>query len=253
MSSRTAQLIATQDGPWAQLRTGTVVEASGGTAVVLVGATTFEASIIIPFGVADPGSAVPAPGTLVMVGRQDSSWAVIGQILGASGNLVANGSFEDSGPGTFPVGWELYEITGTAGVVVVSDVTPVAGTNAVEVETASASSTSYLYSNPIEVTAGDTVQISAFVSGAYEEDAPQTADASLYALWFAQDTDLYPTTASADTLVDSAADVPQALPWTPLSGSVTAPVTGYLRAALFSSITDTQSLIWDFVVVRRFA
>jgi hypothetical protein len=251
MSSRTAQQIATQGGPWAQLRTGTVVEASGGTAIVVVGATTFPASIIVPFGVTNPGAAVPAPGALVLVGRQDASWAVLGQILGASGNLIENGSFEGSPPGTAPAGWTLYNVTGTAAAVVVDDVSPVAGSQAVSIGTASASSTSFLYSNPIAVNAGNTVQISAFASGRYEDGDPQTADASLYALWFLNDTDLYPTTSSPDTLVATATDLPQAPPWTPLSGSVVAPVSGFFRAALFTSITTDQSVLWDFAVGRR--
>lgn len=252
MSSRTAAMLAAQDGPWAQLRTGTVAQASGGTAIVVVGATSFEASVIVPFGVTDPGSAVPSVGALVMVGRQDSSWAVLGQVLGASGNLIVNGSFEDTIPGTFPDPWTLYQLTGTSGAVVVNDVTPVAGANAVAIESASASATSYLYSNPIPVTAGDTVQFSAFVGGVYDDAATPTADASLYALWFANDTDLYPTTSSPDTLLDSVTDVPAAPPWTPMSGSVIAPVSGYVRAALFSSLTSDQVLVWDFAVARRF-
>lgn len=251
MSSRTAMLIAAQDGPWAQLRTGTVVQASGGTAVVVVGAAAFEASIIVPFGVTDPGSAVPAEGTLVMVGRQDSTWAVLGRVLGVSGNLVVNGSFELSGPGTDPEGWTLRALTGTAGASVVGDVSPVAGTNAVAITTVSASSTSYLYSNPIPVTAGDTFQVSGFAGADYEDTATPTADASLYALWFANDTDLYPTTSSPDTLIDSATDIPAAPPWTPLSGTVTAPVSGFMRVALFSSIASDQTLLWDFIVARR--
>lgn len=251
MSSRTAMLIAAQDGPWAQLRTGTVVQASGGTAVVVVGATSFEASIIVPFGVADPGSAVPAEGTLVMVGRQDSSWAVLGRVLGVSGNLVFNGSFELSGPGTDPEGWTLYAITGSAGAAVVGDVSPVAGTNAVAVTTVSATSTSYLYSNPIPVSAGDTFQVAGFAGGAYDDTATPTADASLYALWFANETDLYPTTSSPNLLIDAATDLPAAPPWTPLSGSVVAPVSGFMRVALFSSIAADQSVLWDFIVARR--
>ena len=250
MSSRTATILAAQDGPWAQLRTGTVIEASGGTAVVLVGATEFEASIIVPFGVADPGAAVPAPGDLVMVGRQDASWAVLGAVLGASGNLIENGSFEESDPGTVPSGWTFYLITGTGEAVVVAEPS-VAGTNAVSVTTSSASATSYLYSSPIEVRAGDRIQVSAFVGAVYDDAATPTADAALYALWFASETDTYPTTSSPNTLVDSATDVPAVTPWTPLSGVVTAPVTGYLRLALYSSLTADQELIWDFAVARR--
>lgn len=252
MSSRTASTIAAQGGPWAQLRTGTIESASGGTAVVVVGAASFEASIIVPFGIDNPGAAVPAPGTLVMVGRQDSSWAVLGSILGASGNLIENGSFEASIPESFPEGWTLFNITGVNSAVVAADISPVSGSNAAAITTTSNPGASYLYSSPVAVNAGDVLQLSAFAGADYEEGTAITADASIYALWFATDTDTYPTTSSADTLVDSANDIPQVPPWTPLSGSVTAPVTGYMRLALRSDITGDQTMYWDFAVVRRF-
>lgn len=252
MSSRTATILATQDGPWAQLRTGTIERASGGTAVVVVGASSFEASIIVPFGIDDPGSAVPAPGTLVMVGRQDSSWAVLGSILGASGNLIENGSFEDSLPGTFPASWTLYDITGTSSAEVVNSVGTVAGDNAVYITTASVMASSFLYSSAVPVTDGDVLQLSAFAGADYEDTSPVTADAELYALWTAEETDVYPIRSAPDTLVDAASDIPQVPPWTPLSGTVTAPVTGYMRLALRSHITSDQAMYWDFAVVRRF-
>lgn len=243
--------IAAQDGPWAQLRTGTVVQASGGTAVVVVGATSFEASIIVPFGVSDPGSSVPAEGTLVMVGRQDSSWAVLGRVLGVSGNLVYNGSFELSGPGSDPDGWTLYAILGTADAGVVGGISTVAGTNAVEVSTVSLASESFLYSAPIPVSTGDTFQISGFVGGVYDDTSAPTADAALFALWFANEGDLYPTVSSPNTLVDSDTGIAALPPWTPLSGTVTAPVDGFMRVALNSEIAADQALLWDFIVARK--
>lgn len=241
--------LAAQGGPWAQLRTGTVARATGGTALVVVGAAAFEAAIIVPFGVTDPGAFVPAEGALVLVGQQESSWAVLGQVLGASGNLIINGSFEETIPGSFPDPWTLYSVSGSASVSVVSDVTPVAGSNSALVESSDAS-VSLLYSNPIAVTAGNTVQFSAFATGVYDEGAAHTADAALLALWFSDDANLYPTTSSPDTLLDSAADIPSTPVWTPLSGSVTAPVTGYVRCALRSTLTGDQAMAWEFAVGR---
>lgn len=251
MSSRTAMMLAAQDGPWAQLRTGTVVQASGGTAVVVVGATTFEASIIAPFGIADPGSAVPPAGALVMVGRQDSSWAVLGAVLGASGNLVPNGSFEDSPPGSEPLGWTLYALTGTGEATVTDEQAPVAGAHTVLVTTVSVNAHLYLYSGPIPVVEGDVLQLSVFASAVYEDGAPETSDVDLYALWFATDTDLYPDVSHPATQVDSVANLPAAPLWTPLSGTITAPVSGFLRVALRSDINVDQATLWDFAVARR--
>ncbi len=253
MTNLSSVTLAAKDGPWAQIRTGTIVSASGATAVVLVGATSFEASVLVPFGTADPTAATPLPGTLVAVARQDSSWIVLGQILGASGNLILNGSFEDSPAGEPPVDWILYEIANTSAVVVTTDTTPVAGSNVAAVSTVSAvAATSFLYSSPVQVAAGETMQLSAFVGAQYDETVAETADSALYALWFANDTNLYPTTSSADTLVASVTDVVPSPPWSPMSGQVVAPVTGFMRLGLRSSITEGQTLLYDFASVRRF-
>lgn len=251
MTNTSAVTVAAKNGPWAQLRTGTIAQASGGTAVVVVGAASFEASILVPFGVIDPGAAVPPPGALVMVGRQDASWCVLGQILGTSGNLIENGSFEDSEDGSFPVGWQFTNVTGTSAVVVINDPNPVAGLNVAQVSTSDAAASSYLYSSPVDVLAGDVLQVAAFAGGRYDEGAAETADGQLYALWFANSTNLYPTTSSADTLIETGTDLPEVPPWTSLSGSVTAPVSGVMRLALRSSISSDQRVIWDFATVRK--
>lgn len=250
MSSTSAMTIASQGGPWAQIRTGTIVEASGASAVVLVGASTFTASIVAPFGI--PAPAAPAVGTLVAVGRQDSSWIVFGSVLGVSGNLILNGSFENSPPGSFPESWTLYDVTNTSSATVGGIPAPVAGTNVVVVEAVTAPGTSILYSSPVAVNAGERYQLSVFVGADYDPAAAMTADATLLALWFAAPTDAYPTTSSADTTVATATDVIASPPWTPLSGQVTAPVTGFLRLGLRSVVDVNQSLLYDFAVVRKF-
>lgn len=252
MTNTSAVTLAAQDGPWAQIRTGTVLEASGGAAIVIVGATAFTASITVPFGVADTSAAVPVPGTLVTVARQDSSWTILGQVFGVSGNLIANGSFEDSLAGDFPDGWLFANITGSSTVMVLEDPNAVGGGQVASVSTEDVvAATSYLYSSPVSVSAGDVMQLSAFVGAVYLEGTPETADADLYALWFADDADLYPTTSSADTLIASAPNVIPHPPWTPLSGQVVAPVSGIMRLALRSSIVAGQSLVYDFAIVRQ--
>lgn len=250
MSASSALILAAQDGPWAQIRTGTVVEASGSSAVVLVGASTFTASVVVPFGNATPEA--PAVGTLVAVGRQDSSWIVFGSILGASGNLILNGSFEDSPAGAAPSDWTLANVTNTASATVEEVASPVAGANVLVVAPVTNPSTSIVYSSPVAVETGEVFQLSAFAGGSYDPVVAQTADASLLALWFANATDTYPTTSSPDTTVASATDVLESPPWTPLSGSVTAPVTGFMRVGLRSVVDSAQSMQWDFVTARQF-
>lgn len=251
MSRGSAVTLAAQDGPWAQLRTGIVVESSGVNAVVLIGASTFTASVVVPFGISDPGDSIPVVGSLVAVGRQDSSWTIFGTILGASGNLIENGSFEESLPGTFPSGWSLYDVSGTSAAAVQAIGSPVTGSNVVSVDAITAPATSILYSSPVEVTAGETLNLSVFAGAEYDLLTPQTADASLVALWFASDTDAYPTTSSPDTTVATATDVIPSPPWTPLSGSVTAPVTGFVRLGLRTVVDVGQTVYYDFATLRR--
>lgn len=252
MTNTSSVVLAAQDGPWSQTRTGVVVEATGSTAVILVGSTTFVASITVPFGVTDTSDAVPAPGTLVTVLRQDSSWTIIGKIFGVTGNLILNGSFENSPTGSFPEDWNFVDLSGASDVSVVNDASAVDGDHVAAVTTTDAlAASSYLYSSPVFVNIGETIQLSAFVGAAYEDGTAETADAALYALWFANDTNLYPTTSSADTLVASATDVIPSPPWTPLSGQVVAPVTGAVRLALRSSVIGGQTLLYDFAFVRK--
>lgn len=249
MTNTSALTLAAQDGPWAQLRTGTVVAASGSAVTVLVGATVFTASVVAPVGVVNP--TVPPPGTYVVVGRQDSSWIVFGAILGASVNLIANGSFELDEPGNPPTGWTVYQGTGTIHASVEQVLDAVTGNHILAVTTSSATANGIVYSSPVFVTAGDRMQLSVFTSGLYGAGTPETADATLLALWFATETDLYPATSSADTTVASAANVLTRPPWASLSGTVTAPVTGWLRLGLRSQLAADQELDWDFAVVRR--
>lgn len=247
MTNRTAQILAANSGPWAQVRTGTVVEATANSATVVVGGTSFSAAFISPY--------VPAPGHLVAVIRQDATWLILGRIAGAGENLVYNPSFElgvDGGP---PDGWTLYDISGTSTATILTTPLAVAGDRVLNVITGSGTTaTSYVYSSPVPVTAGDQFTLSAYVGAQQGPSSPSPVDASLYALWFANETNLYPTTSSADTLVAGPlTNVPTAPPFTPLSGTVTAPVTGAMRVALRSTANNDSSLLWDLITAREVA
>lgn len=243
MPNLTGQIIASSDGPKSQLRTGTVTAQDATFVLVLIGATEVPAAYV--FGT------VFSAGDLVAVLRQDATWFCLGRIAGAGPNEILNPSFEDSGTGQPPINWFFADIVGISQVSVAQSPMAPEGDQFAQVFSDSATSQSYLYSSPIAVTVNDQYALSAFVAGFYEVDAPQTADAALVALWFADSDDLYPTTSSADIVVDTFTDVPSPPPFVQLSGTVTAPVTGFMRVALRSTMAVNQSLGWDFVTARR--
>lgn len=251
MTNSSTQIIAASSGPSAQIRTGTVSTATLGTATVVVGGTSFNASYVLPFGVDPTADNLPRAGDLVSIVRQDSSWQILGRIAGAGDNLIENGSFEDSDPGSSPEGWILYNITSDSTAIVTENAAVDGGNSALVLSNSVSTAESYLYSSPVVVETGDVLSLSAYVGAAFGEESPVPVDAALYALWFANDTDLYPTTSSADSLISSVTDVSQAPPFTPLSGVVTAPITGRVRLALRSTVTDTTGLVWDFAILRR--
>lgn len=243
MTNPTPQVLASSSGPWAQVRTGTVASATAGSAVVVVGGTSFPASFISPYQ--------PAAGDLVSVIRQDSSWQILGRIAGAGSSLVTNGSFEQSGVGTSPVGWTLYDVLSSSTASVTDAVAVDGGQSALVTATTASVAQSLLYSQPIPVTTGDVLTIAAYAGASYGDNPPVAVDAALYVLWFASSTDTYPTTTAADTLIASASDIVPAPPFTPLSGTATAPLDGWMRVALRSTVQDTTGIVWDFVTARR--
>jgi len=244
MVNRTAQVIAADDGPKTQIRTGVVSAATASEVTILVGATSFIAAYFEPY--------VPQAGDLVGVLRQDSTWSVLGKVAGSGANLVTNFSFEDDLSGSFPTNWILYDISQTSSAVVTQSPDAPDGLNVASVSTSSTTlAESFLYSAPIYVSAGDIFNVSAYVGAQYGLEDTPTADAALFALWFANDTNLYPTTSSADTSIATATDVAQAPPFTTLSGQVTAPVGGIMRVALRSAVLGDQALQYDFVIARK--
>lgn len=251
MTNTSTQEIAANGGPWAQVRTGTIAAATLGSATVVVGGTSFEASYVLPFGVDPATASLPQVGDLVSVVRQDASWQILGRIAGAGPNLISNGSFEEGAPSSFPEDWTLYNITSTSTATVTDAVAVDGGRSALVLAASAVTAESYLYSSPVAVLAGDVMSLSAYAGAWFGADTPVAVNAGLYALWFANSTDLYPTTSSADSLIASATAVPQAPPFTALSGTVTAPVAGFMRLALRSTVAGTTGLTWDFAVVRR--
>lgn len=244
MQNQTAQILAAQTGPFAIMRTGIVSTFAPNQLVVSVGGTTY------PMSYRDGDTF--SPGDLVQALNQDATWFCLGRLAGVGSNLLAgfNPSFENSDPGTFPAGWFFADIAGSSSAAVM-EFSPAPDGDQVAVVTGDGTACqSYLYSGPIAAAIGDQFTVSAYVGGLYEIDDTHTADAAIVALWFANDTNLYPTTSSADQVISTAVDVAAAPPFTTLSGTITAPVTGFLRVALRSDVAATQKLMWDNVILR---
>jgi len=235
------------EGAFTESRIGTVVLATPNTMFVRVGTTVMEVGFLLPF----TATAVspPAAGTVVHLVRQDASWVATGRLVGTGSNAVLNPSFEESQPGSQPVQWQVADISGASTAITTTVTDAPDGTQAARVFSAQASD-HYLYSAPIAVNAGDIWSIAAFVGGDYN-GGPQTADAKIDAMWFANMTDLYPTVSSASINVVTSNDVPQHPPYRVVSGTVTAPVSGFMRVALRSTLGAGQALVWDAVSARR--
>lgn len=239
-SSDAAQRLATTT-TYAFFRIGIVVSFATNQARVNIGGTEFSAAYL--------RSATFVAGDQVYVSYQDGAWVIHDALAGVGPNLLAaaNPSFEDSPPGSFPAQWFLADIAGTSAAAVreMPD-----GTQVASVGTVGGGATAYLYSQPIPVVAGQSFTVSAQSGGDYQPTDTHTADSALVALWFANATNLYPTTSSADTVIVTATDIVQTPPDTTLSGTVVAPVTGFMRLALRTATVGTQQILWDNVIVR---
>lgn len=240
-------VVSALEGPFTQSRIGTVVLATPNSMFVNVAGTVMEVAFLLPF--TSTAVTPPAVGTVVQLIRQDSSWVAVGRIVGTGSNAVLNPSFEDSLPGSQPVNWQVADISGASTVTVISTSDAPDGTQAARVFSGQASD-HYLYSAPIAVNAGDIWSIAAFVGGDYN-GGPQTADARIDAMWFANMTDLFPTVSSASINVVTSNDVPQYPPFRAIAGTVTAPVSGFMRVGLRSTLGAGQALVWDSVTARR--
>lgn len=237
----------TAEGPFTASRIGVVTLATPNSMLVDVGGTVMEVAFLLPF-TATAVSPPPA-GTVVQLVRQDASWVAVGRIVGAGSNPILNPSFEDSNPGSQPVNWQVADISGASTASVAAVDNAPSGGQVARVYSAQTSD-HYLYSSPIAVNSGDVWSLSAFVGGDYGGGAP-TADAKIDAMWYANMTDLFPTVSSASINVATLNDVPQYPPFRTISGNVTAPVSGFMRVALRSTLGAGQALVWDAATARR--
>lgn len=231
------------------LRTGIVTEQIDPfAATVNVGGTLIRAAYV--------RQSKPVSGDVVAVLRQNSTWFIVGTTTSSGDNLVSNPSFEDLlTDGSTPSLWTLYQVSGNSGMTAPIADDAVDGDRVIEVTAqAGGAGTSIVYSAPIAVTAGQVIEISAYANGFYNSDDSPTNDLTLLALWFANETDLYPTTSAADSTIDTETNIPEQETMRIMSGTVTVPGAGvYLRVGLRTAVSAAATgtgAHYDFITAR---
>lgn len=236
-----AQAIQATTPRSAQIRTGTVGSVTATTLDVLVGGTTIVAAYL--------DSYAPVVGDLVVVGKQDASWVVLGKQAGVGPNLVQNAGFEEGGESAgVPVGWFLYDEVGTASVQTVEASGAPQGDFVVQIDPDASARTTVLYSSPFPAEPGQQFALSAFAGGI----GAATGDVTLHLLLFANNTDLMPTT-SADVTAATVNDIAIPPPYTSVSGTATVPAGAslYGRLGLRSVLASGVGMQYDFSIARR--
>lgn len=227
---------------------GDVIARTATTMSVLVRGRTIDMAYI------DLGAATPNAGDRVITGRNLASWFTIGRQAGVGSNQVSNFSFEQDGAITgTPSQWFLSNIAGTGTPSVLETAYAPAGRYEASLfASAGVAQDTLLYSAPISVATGQTWALSAYTAAVYPSGAALTATGALYGLWFANQTNLYPTTSAADTLVQSATLSVGAPTHFPISGTVTVPAaTTFMRVGLRAGSAAGVSVLFDAVIARR--
>lgn len=225
-------------------RTGTITEIEVTSVSVLVGGTVITASYL-------RGSDIVL-GDLVAVIRQDSSWVCLGALSGFGPNQIDNPSFELEGPKTgVPLQWNLADITGVSTMSVVATSTAPEGDLVAQIDVAVGAREAVLYSNAIEVVAGETWSLSGFVAGINPTSTP-VVDVILEALFFNSDTTLYPPGVGGDIDVATLLNIPDAPPFSFMSGSVVVPAGfTYMRLGFHTTLPANSGAQFDFAVARK--
>lgn len=209
----------------------------------------------------------PILGETVAVARQGSGWIVMGGLAAMPpDNPVLNPSFESDPDGTTPPSnWGIYQagafsptvdVQGSTGLVYAD------GARAVEVRntTSAFSGITYIYSAPIPVQPGQRWSASAlFSSDVGSTGAAEPADVSVLLTWYANATDVYPTTAATDTVLGSdGTPLGEMSMWRTLragfedTGSVVPANATHMRVALLTVTRGDSSFVrYDRVVAYR--
>lgn len=231
--------------PECEVTTGTVTLVNANLLTVLVRGTSITAAYV--------GTAAPAVGTLVAVLRQDSTWLVLGPLGGVGPQSVLNPSFEADGvTASTPSSWFVANLVGSGSASARNTGFAVDGSFELGVAAGAATQDTYVYSSPIAVAPGQIWSVSGFASATYPPATPFQADAALYGLWFANNTNLYPTTSAADTLIAQVNDLQPEPTHVSVAGNVTVPAaTNFMRVATRSLSIAGVVMYWDAVFARR--
>lgn len=225
-------------------RTGTVTDIQITFVSVLVGSSIISASYL--------RGADFVTGDLVAVIRQDSSWVCLGALSGFGPNQIDNPSFEVEGPKSgVPVQWNLANITGVSTMSVVGSSSAPEGDLVAQVDVAVGARECVFYSNAIEVVTGETWSLSGFVAGINPTTTP-VVDVVLEALFFNSDATLYPPGVGGDVDVATLLDIPDAPPFSFMSGSVVVPAGfTYMRLGFHTTLPANSGCQYDFAVARK--
>jgi hypothetical protein len=227
------------------LRLGVVTSVNPVFALVTVGEVQLRASYLrgIPPGIGDT----------VSVLRQDATWHILGTTSASGQVLTQNASFEDVDDSGIPSLWFFYNVTNSSRWESVPSEFAVDGERALNQVPAVPTATSFAYSSPVAVETGQTVELGVYAGGDYPgSGTTPTSDARLYALWFATASALYPTTSSADSLIQTVNNIQDAdFGMVSLSGTVTVPAaTSFVRIGLRGTVEANMGLWWDYATIR---
>lgn len=230
------------------MRTGTVTQVDPFAVTVLIG-NEDDGTLL---RAAYTRQSEPEIGDVVAVLRQGATWFVLGTTSFSSDNLVQNPSFEEVNDDGTPTLWTLTVATNSSYVTVVQDSQAVDGANVAQVFSSGAgNSVSRLYSAPIAVTVGTTIEISCYANGLYPAGAPNSVDIQLQALWFANATDLYPTTSAADSTVQTITNITEASAMQIMRGTVVVPAGAvFARIGMRTAADSLLGASYDFVTCR---
>lgn len=229
---------------YSYMRTGIVTLVDPFAVTVTVGETDMRAAYA--------RQSEPAVDDVVSLVRQGATWFVIGTSSASGGNQVQNPSFEDVNDDGTPTDWTLTNATSTMSAQVVADPQAVDGDNVVQVfNNSGVAAVSRLYSAPIGVTVGNQWEISAYANGLYPSGAPNTVDIQLQALWFANATNLYPTTSAADTTAVTITNITQTDLMQIMRGTVTVPAGAvFMRVGVRTAADNNLGASYDFFTAR---
>lgn len=245
-----------------QMRTGTVTTWDTSVITVRVARTPLPA---MPY----PRSYQPILGDIVTVFGAGSTWFCLGAAAGSPpDNAVTNPSFESGSIGSLPTGWGNYHLPGSATSIVDTEPWPGgAPLNGVQVLSVAASgsgarfSDDFSYSSPFKVNPGETWAVAAYAQ-AQTFSANDAVSVGVFLTYYANNTDVYPTTSAANS-GGGGAELGVSADWsligsTSPQGIVIPNNAVYARLTLETQITANSPLAglgpivsWDGALARK--